>query len=211
MIVRMLRIVTAGAMFLLAAGVQAQEQTSKPWYIAVGGGAAWYSDQTVSGAASGTFSMDTGYGLNAAIGRYLDDIRVLRLELESVYESADINNFNGVKADGSTYNYGLMFNLLYDIHTDSKWIPYIGGGFGWSQVTVDKLQSSGTTLIDDSDAVFAWQFKGGIEMICNGMLAAAGDEDQGFNTSFQRFLHCILDQWFVDHRQHFFWNRLGCW
>ena len=171
MILRTLRIVTAGAMLVLAAGVQAQEQASKPWYVAVGAGGAWYADQGISGSGPGDLSYDVGYTGNVSIGRYLDDIRVLRLEVEGVYDHADFNNFGGATVGGSSYNAGLMLNFIYDIHTDSPWIPYLGIGMGYSRVTMDNLSQGGVTAIDGSDDAFSYQFKGGIAYQFNPSMA----------------------------------------
>ena len=171
MIVRMLRVVTAGVLLILANGALAQQANPKPWYVSVGAGAAWYLDQKVTGAPSGELSTDTGYAANVSIGRYLDEIRVLRLELETLYDDADANNFGGAKISGDIANLGVMVNLLYDIHTDSNWIPYIGGGFGWGHVDMNNITQNGVTAIDGTDDTYAYQFKAGIAYQFNPSMA----------------------------------------
>jgi opacity protein-like surface antigen len=171
MIVRMLRVMTAGAIFILATGAQAQEANPKPWYVSAGAGGAWNLDQTISGTGGLALSTDTGFGLNAAIGRYLDEVRVIRLEAETVYENTDVNNISGVKAAGTLSNVGLMLNLLYDIHTDSAWIPYLGGGLGYARVNMDNVTAGGVQVLDGTDYVFAYQFKAGIAYQFNPSMA----------------------------------------
>jgi opacity protein-like surface antigen len=163
MILRSLRILTAGLLFAFVASAQAQGQDPKLWYVAGGLGATWYDDLTISGAGPGQLDMDTGYTGNVSIGRYLDDIRVLRLEVEGIYARADFNNFGGAKAGGSLDNTSLMVNFLYDIQTGTPWVPFLGGGIGYSRVGMNNLSAAGgPTLVDSSDNVFAYQFKGGV-------------------------------------------------
>lgn len=160
MIVRLLRVLTAGIVLVFACGAQAQEKGSKPWYVAAGVGGAWYDDLNIAGL--GSASMDTGFTLNGAFGRYIDDIRVIRLEAEALYARSDIGNLSGTPASGTLSNAGVMFNAIYDIRFDSSWVPYIGGGIGYSRVDFDKLSSGGVTLLNDSDDAFSWQFKAGV-------------------------------------------------
>lgn len=160
MIVRKLRVLTAGVIFLFAAGAQAQVHTLNPWYVALGAGGTWYDDWGITGAPD--VALETGLNANLAFGRYLDDIRVFRLELEGLYTRADVDNFGGVTSTGTLSNAGLMFNGYYDIRTNSSWTPYFGGGLGYSRVTMDKLATGGVVLIDDHDDAFSWQVKAGV-------------------------------------------------
>jgi len=161
MIVRLLRILMAVAIFLSGTGVQAQGQDPKLWYIDLGVGAAWYNNVSFGGGANAV--MDTGFNLNGAFGRYIDDIRVIRLEGEVLYARSSISNLSGVPASGDISNLGVMFNAYYDFRNDSNWTPYLGGGLGYSRVSFDKLSSGGVTLLDDSDDAFSVQFKAGVE------------------------------------------------
>ena len=177
MIVRFLRLLTAGALFAFAASALAQveeqgQERGGPWYVAGGLGAGWYEDERLSGASTNKLAMDTGFTVNAAIGRYLDEIRVFRLEAEAVYARADIgNDGTGMATGGSLNNVALMFNVLYDIHTDSPWIPYLGGGIGNSWVVMDSYTSGGVPIADDTGNAFSWQFKGGVAYQFNPAMA----------------------------------------
>jgi opacity protein-like surface antigen len=160
MTVRLLRILMAGVIFVFATAAQAQGQDPKLWYVSLGAGGAWYEDLDFGGG--GYASMDTGFAVNGAFGRYIDDIRVVRLEAEVLYDRSSVDNLSGLPATGDLSNIGVMFNAYYDVRTSSNWIPYFGGGFGYSRVEFDKLASGGVQLVNDSDDVFSWQIKAGV-------------------------------------------------
>lgn len=171
MIVRPLRALSAGVIFLFATAAQAQSTPSSPhlpnpWYIAFGAGGAWYEDWALTGAPD--VSLNTGWTANTAFGRYLDDIRVVRLEGEVMYDEASISGVGGAAASGTLSNIGAMLNIYYDIRTGTNWTPYLGGGLGYSYVTLDSLASAGVMFagsplsVDDNDGAFAWQIKAGV-------------------------------------------------
>ena len=56
---------------------------------------------------------------------------------------------------------------------------------------------------------FRFQFVGGIEMVLDGALGAAGDEDHLADAGFVGFFYRVLDQRLVYHRQHFLGAGLG--
>jgi hypothetical protein len=56
---------------------------------------------------------------------------------------------------------------------------------------------------------FALQLVGGVEMVLNGALAAAGDEDHVADAGGVGLFHGVLDQWLVHHRQHLLGRCLG--
>lgn len=174
MILRSLRFLMAGLLLALAAGSQAQGQGKDPklWYVAGGLGARWTDDLTVSGAISGKLSMKPGYTGNVSIGRYLDDIRVLRLEVEGIYARNNFAKAGTANASGNLDNTSVMVNVLYDIQTDTPWVPFLGGGIGYSRVGMNKLETGSTTLVDSATNAFAYQFKGGVAYHFNDSMAA---------------------------------------
>ena len=136
-----------------------------------------------------TTEFDTGYGLNAALGKRLRG--GFRGEVEFSYESADVDTHVGVSAagldltaqdaavltgsetplgatvgavvadgQGSLETIGLYANAYYDFANASAFTPYVGGGIGWNQTDVD-YSPSGVEIIDDSGSGFAWQVMGG--------------------------------------------------
>lgn len=171
MILRPLRILTAGLLLALAAGAQAQGEDPKPWYVAGGLGATWTDDMSLSGTLSGNVNFNPGYTGNVSVGRYLDDERVLRLEVEGIYAHADVNKFGTTNAGGYVENASLMVNFLYDIQTGTPWVPFLGGGLGYSRVGMSNFGTAGGTLVDDSTNAFAYQFKGGVAYQFNPNMA----------------------------------------
>ncbi len=55
-----------------------------------------------------------------------------------------------------------MLNGYYDFSTGSKWEPYIGGGIGGGNVSINSLSVQGMPAVDDDEPVFAYQFKVGV-------------------------------------------------
>ena len=54
-----------------------------------------------------------------------------------------------------------------------------------------------------------FQLELAVEMVLDHALVAAGDEDQMFDAGVARFVHHVLDQWPVDHRQHLLRHGFG--
>lgn len=171
MILRSLRILVAGVLLAFAAGALAQAQDPKLWYVAGGVGVRYSDDMDFTGTVPGTLQVDPGYSANVAIGRYLDDIRVIRLELEGIAARSRVAKFNSVNAGGQLENASLMVNFLYDIKTDSPWVPFLGGGIGYSRVRMNDVNSNGVTITDSEANGFAYQFKGGVAYEFNPSMA----------------------------------------
>ncbi|MCY3955661.1 MAG: outer membrane beta-barrel protein [Nitrospira sp.] len=64
--------------------------------------------------------------------------------------------------DGNFSMLAFMANVDYDFDMGSPWVPYIGGGLGVATISVDAESAAGTSLVDDSDTVFAYQVGAGI-------------------------------------------------
>ena len=64
--------------------------------------------------------------------------------------------------DGNFSMLAFMANVDYDFDTGSRWVPYVGGGLGVATISVDTETDTGTSLVDDSDTVFAYQVGAGI-------------------------------------------------
>jgi opacity protein-like surface antigen len=65
--------------------------------------------------------------------------------------------------DGDVSAFTLMANLYYDIDAGGGWKPYVGGGVGLSRLSISsQSRSTGVTLADAEDTVFAYKIGGGI-------------------------------------------------
>ncbi len=65
--------------------------------------------------------------------------------------------------DGNFSMLAFMGNVDYDFDTGSRWVPYVGGGLGVAIISIDtESATTGRSLSDDSDTVFAYQAGAGI-------------------------------------------------
>jgi len=53
-------------------------------------------------------------------------------------------------------------NAFYDFDLQSAWKPYVGGGLGFTRVSIDSKSTTGSSLADDEDTVFAYQIGAGL-------------------------------------------------
>jgi opacity protein-like surface antigen len=64
-----------------------------------------------------------------------------------------------------------MANAFWDIETGSPVTPYLGGGIGVANVSINDLGVFGISVVDDDDTVFAYQFGAGIALELNPNMA----------------------------------------
>lgn len=137
-------------------------------YLGVEGGAVWLSDASfkVAGIQFGDVEFDTGYAVGA-VGGY--NFGTFRLEGEFVYRANDNKQINSLgitdPLGGDTTSMTLMANAYYDFRMVSPTVyPYIGAGIGcaWVNANVTDPTVGGGTVVDDTQAVFAYQFIAGI-------------------------------------------------
>jgi opacity protein-like surface antigen len=160
-------IVSAGIVALLAMLLPSTAWAQdKPWYVAAGLGASFVNDVDVTDSAAGfpiTADLDTGIVGTGAFGRSFGNFRA---EGELTYSTNDVSTFSalGVSLDasGDISTLGLMVNGYYDFETNSKWKPYIGGGIGGANVSLNNLSVLGVQGADDDTTVFAYQAKVGV-------------------------------------------------
>ena len=158
---RVRQLLLAAALVIIAQGAWAQ---TKPWYVAAGLGASFVDDVDATQAGfTLTTDLDTGIFSTGAFGRSFGNFRA---EGELLYNSNDVSTVSalGVSLGGSgdVSTLGFMVNGYYDFDTNSKWTPYIGGGIGGANVSINSLSVVGVPLADDDDTVFAYQAKVGV-------------------------------------------------
>jgi opacity protein-like surface antigen len=140
---------------LVAGSLSVVSTAQAQWYISGNVGAAMLSDAdtivTVPGVglATGEVEFDTGFGITGAVGYSMGAIR---LEGEVSYRENDVKGVSGVDVS----SLGFMANAWYDFDTGSKWVPFVGGGIGVSQLNLDY------TSADDSKTLFAYQLGAGL-------------------------------------------------
>ncbi len=162
-------IVSAGTVGLLAMLLSsAAWAQNNAWYVAGGLGASFPNDVDITqpGEPTLTTELDTGIFATGAFGRSFDN-QIFRAEAEVLYNINDVSTLSvpgggSPTASGDISTLGLMVNGYYDIDTNSKWRPYIGGGIGGANVSINSLSSLGVLIADDDTTVFAYQVKVGV-------------------------------------------------
>lgn len=92
-------------------------------YVAVNGGASFYSDSDAkAGNSTGSISYDIGYNLNGAVGYKFGNSRT---DFEVGYKSATLE---GSWVDANVKSY--MLNYYYDFKNNSSVTPFLGIGVG---------------------------------------------------------------------------------
>lgn len=154
--------------------------------LAAGRGAGWYANVSAAyvivddsdledpalGSLTGQLSADDGFGLSGALGyRYGMG---LRTEGELLYRDNDLDRIR-VGGFGATVNGQLkgdvtaiagMINGFYDFDFHSTWTPYLGGGIGIADISID-IDNPSVISTDDSDTVFAYQVIAGVDVAIN--------------------------------------------
>lgn len=129
--------------------------------------------------------LDTGYAVNAALGyRFRNN---LRLEAEFSYGSNRIRELGleipatTFKAKGAITTLSGLLNLYYDIPTNSRFEPYIGGGIGGSRIALENISLiyPGTNIrseeITGSSTVLVYQLRAGVAYNIDSRTAIALD------------------------------------
>jgi opacity protein-like surface antigen len=88
----------------------------------------------------------------------------LRYEAEFMYRDTNVDKIliggspiaNRSKS-GSASTVSGMANLLFDIMPGQMLSPYVGGGIGWADLSLDRVRSGTQTVVNDSEGVFAYQ------------------------------------------------------
>ena len=131
-------------------------------------------DETDYGTNFGrlTTEFDDGFVVGGAIGldtKWIDrKTNALRLELEYAYRESEVDDHQLAGADlaGSNGEFSansFMTNVIFDMFKERPISAYIGGGIGVAFVNFDNFSATGTRVLDDDDAVFAYQGIAGVE------------------------------------------------
>ena len=119
--------------------------------------------------ACGSFKADIDVGFLLAASAGYDFGNNIRLEGEFSYAESGINDVNvanagstgvpvgGNAASGNLNVRSFLVNGAYDFDTESKFTPYVLGGFGIATVDTRDIVVSGVALSDSRDTVFAYQ------------------------------------------------------
>jgi opacity protein-like surface antigen len=154
------------SMLLVAVGVVGVVPFTQAegWYVTGSAGASFSEDLDASRAGLDfTESVDTGFLLSGALGYTYGP---WRLEGEVVYTQNDIDTLSvsgrSTTANGDISTLAGMANAYFDLPVNARLVPYVGGGIGLADVSLNDLAADGVFVADDSEAVFALQVKAGI-------------------------------------------------
>jgi opacity protein-like surface antigen len=150
----------AGAIFVFSTGVHAEDGL----YASVGGGVSFAQDIDFSDAGQTvTLELDPGFLVGGALGYQW---QAFRLEGEFTFLQNDADKLSAlgvsVGADGDLSVLSGFANAYFDFDTQTPWTPYVGGGLGVANVSINDLSVVGSLPVDDDDTVFAYQVKAGV-------------------------------------------------
>ncbi|HEX6102089.1 MAG TPA: porin family protein, partial [Alphaproteobacteria bacterium] len=105
-----------------------------------------------------------GWAAGAAVGYGFDF--GLRAEGEIAYRSNELNRFNvvgnGLNFSGDATALSAMGNVWYEFPLSDTLRPFLGGGAGMAQISLEDAELLGVQVVDDSDWVFAYQLGAGL-------------------------------------------------
>lgn len=164
---RMHRIVMAGmtaALLLQAPAVLAQDAHPRGPFIGIMGGASFLDDADIDGPGVNTSAeTDTGWLALGTLGYRFGN--GFRTELEAGWRENDVDQvFGAASGAGDISAKSLMANLVYDIRTGGRLMPFIGGGLGYAQIDYDGVAplNLARNRVNDEDHVFAYQGLAGV-------------------------------------------------
>lgn len=107
-------------------------------------------------------SFDRGFYVGAS-GGY--DFGPARMELEFAYRKDKVNQaIGGVTEDAGLHSRSLMVNGFWDIETQTRFTPYLGGGVGVTRVSLDQVRLVSIATVSDDDTVLAYQLGAGVAL-----------------------------------------------
>jgi opacity protein-like surface antigen len=173
------------------------------WYLTIGAGASWpnspgwtsrrnnslllNNDLVPNSRVGGDLNLGGGFAGEGGVGY---DFGAFRTELTYVYNRASLNQLNvdstvinGValprastnSVSGSLNSNSVFLSGYYDIKTGSRWVPYVGAGLGYTNLSTPSLGFSttinGQRYLFNSNSVnrglFGWQAKLGLTYVAS--------------------------------------------
>ncbi|MEM7468764.1 MAG: outer membrane beta-barrel protein [Pseudomonadota bacterium] len=182
---RLLLISSVLSASILGHSVNADESGTSGYYARLFGAYASL-DETDYGSNLGrlTTEFDDGFVVGGAVGldtNWIDrETNALRLELEYTYRESDVDahQLAGVDLAGSNGEFNanaFMTNVIFDMFKERPISAYIGGGIGVAFVNFDDFSVSGTRVLDDDEAVFAYRGIAGIEYAIDNQWSLFGE------------------------------------
>ena len=147
------------------------------WYLTVGAGAVWPSDQrmwarnnsiwnNVTSLPSTTINYNGGFSVDGGIGY---DFGALRAELTYGYSAPSIDSVHLRNLGGGSFDAGgkinkndILASVYWDVLPFSRFTPYIGGGIGYTNLSTPNINIAGYNLGGANKGLFGYQAKVGL-------------------------------------------------
>lgn len=178
-------------------------ESADGWYLTIGAGASWPNNPSWRSRGNnalllndilipysrvgGNLKLGGGFAGEGGVGY---DFGKFRTELTYVYNRSSINqiNFNSAvingvyvpsgrtrNVSGSVNSNSVFLNGYYDIETGSRWVPYVGAGIGYTNLSTPSVgfntTVNGQRYVFNSNSankgVFGWQAKLGLTYVVN--------------------------------------------
>jgi outer membrane protein W len=146
------------------------------FYATLGLGAQWPQRQSVNGGgALNGYSANVGYGggFSGEVGVGYD-FGAIRTELTYGYSRASANNLSGNAfpninpgVSGNVNKNDVLVSGYWDIATGSRWVPYIGGGIGYTNLSTPNISLGGYSLGSGNSGNFGYQAKVGVSYVAS--------------------------------------------
>jgi opacity protein-like surface antigen len=168
-----------------AAAAPATDFVTRPhgWYLRGEVGAVLGTGASNSGQVNFESDTTVGFGVGGGGGfAWENGIRVeglVHYDRRSL-DSINVTSTGGIpglavgsqNADGSVSALALLVNAAYDFNTGTDWVPYLIGGAGYAEVSMNDAKANGVLVADDSDWVPAFNVGAGVQYKLNKSWAA---------------------------------------
>ncbi|MFN8694488.1 MAG: outer membrane protein [Holosporales bacterium] len=95
---------------------------------------------------------------------------------ESLVNTHKVGGATLTGSEGNIVSTSGMVNLYNDFETDTRWVPYIGFGAGFSEVKFKNFRTQGLgTVLNDDDLVFAYQGMAGATYALTNHISIAAE------------------------------------
>lgn len=143
------------------------------FYLTVGAGAAWagnwdFQDNLDDYNFDGNINTIGGFSVDGGIGY---DFGAIRTELTYGFTRASLNkmhfnNYDTFDGSGNIDKNDVMGSVYLDIPFGA-WVPYIGGGIGYSNLSTPSFSIDGERFGSGNKGLFGWQAKAGVAYVVN--------------------------------------------
>lgn len=141
--------------------------SGKGFYATIGLGASWPQDLSWDARnfpLGGNIQQGGGFSGEAGVGY---DFGAIRTELTYGYSRSSVNRisvdgFGSAGSSGVVNKNDVLASAYWDINTNSRWTPYIGGGIGYTNLSTPSIRTPLGRTGSDNQGLFGYQAKVGV-------------------------------------------------